>query len=529
MSGFLAISLIVAVSFSVWRMVRRTRFFLHSFQLHGYASRPFGAWLRGQLSDSVIRVSHALGLLLILLSIWTSAPNWLLFLLWAGTFASSRRYRRDRPKKPLSWTARMKRLGAITGACLVGFISLPSLVSFSATTQLLSGLWLGDLLSPIAVWLAAQLASPVEKRIREGFKKQARSRIAVRPDLEVIAITGSYGKTSVKFAIREILSQRYPTLATPGSFNTPMGICRVVNNNLTDEHRFAVLEMGMRHPGDIAELCEIVSPNIAVITSVGVAHMESMGSIEAIAAEKGSLLTYLASDGVAILNGDDDRVLNMQRGMSQKVITVSASGRSADFRAVDIRYDTNGAQFDVLWKDERIPFTTRLLGSHNVLNILMAIAVGHVADLSLRQMSHAIARLEPVEHRLEIKERGGLIVIDDAFNSNPVGAAGAVEVLGKFEGRRVIVTPGMIELGAEEHALNRAFGGQIASNVDDAVLVGPERTRPIAEGLISAGFPESRIHVVKSLFDAQDWVASNLAHGDVVLFENDLPDQFNES
>ncbi|NNF03021.1 MAG: UDP-N-acetylmuramoyl-tripeptide--D-alanyl-D-alanine ligase, partial [Rhodothermales bacterium] len=177
-----------------------------------------------------------------------------------------------------------------------------------------------------------------------------------------------------------------------------------------------------------------------------------------------------------------------------------------------------------------IRFETRLLGRHNVTNILLALAVGRIAGLRLRQMKHAAGRLEPTPHRLELKMEGPVTVIDDAFNSNPVGAANALEILSGFSGgRRVVVTPGMIELGHREEELNREFGRQIADAVDEAVLVGPERTRPIASGLRDLDFPEDRIHVVRSLYEARDWIRTRLGEGDVVLFENDLPDQFDES
>ncbi|WP_272481769.1 glutamate ligase domain-containing protein, partial [Rhodothermus marinus] len=174
-------------------------------------------------------------------------------------------------------------------------------------------------------------------------------------------------------------------------------------------------------------------------------------------------------------------------------------------------------------------FQTRLLGRHNVLNILLALAVGRIFGLRLRQMAHAVAQLRPVEHRLQLRREGPITVIDDAFNSNPVGARNALEILGQFRtGRRIVVTPGMVELGAREAEENRALGRFMAQHVDLAVLIGPRRTLPIQEGLREAGFPEDRIRVFRSLFEAQDFLKTYLQPGDVVLYENDLPDQYDE-
>ncbi len=539
MSVLANIALVLAVGFSLWRIGRRLRFSLHMIQLHGYKTSPYWKWLAERGTDVMLRVSHSLGLLLLALVLLLKPASaiWIggLYFSWAISFASSRRYRRDRPKKPLVWTARMKRLAGGSAILTLIPLLLGTWMAFSATGYaealfLLSGLWTADFLSPIFVYGAARLLAGNESRIHEGFKSQARERLSARPDLDTVAITGSYGKTSVKFAVAEVLKQRYPTLATPGSYNTPMGISKVVNTDLSDDHRFLVLEMGMRHPGDIAELAEIAAPDIAVITSIGGAHLEYMGSIEAIAKEKLSLLNFLPEDGLAVLNGDDERIMAGAAEMDLDQFVVSVARNDVDLWATDISYGPDGARFEAHTSEgDSASFSTRLLGKHNISNILLALGVGLRSGLSLRQMRQAVERLDPVPHRLAMRAESGLIVLDDAFNSNPVGAENAVEVLGQFTtGRRVIVTPGMIELGEEEKNLNRAFGRQIGRGADVALLVGPERTRPIAEGLIEEGWSSENIIACTTLFEAQDWIAANLGSGDIVLFENDLPDQFTE-
>ncbi|WP_243665356.1 Mur ligase family protein, partial [Rhodothermus marinus] len=161
---------------------------------------------------------------------------------------------------------------------------------------------MADLGAPLWVLLAGWLLWPVERAIQEGFKRKARRKLAAHPDLTIIGITGSYGKTSTKFIIAEILSLRYQVLATPGSYNTPMGICKVINEQLRPEHQVLVLEMGIRHPGDIRELCAIARPDIGVVTAVGPMHLETMGSIEAIAREKSELVACTRPGGPVVLN-----------------------------------------------------------------------------------------------------------------------------------------------------------------------------------------------------------------------------------
>ena len=256
-----------------------------------------------------------------------------------------------------------------------------------------------------------------------------------------------------------------------------------------------------------------------------------MGSIEAIEKEKLSLLEFLPPEGDAVVNGDDRRIMAAVKGAKFGLTVVSTSPGVGDLWATDISYGPEGSSFTVQTASgEIVSFQTKLLGKHNVINILLALGVGLVAGMRLRQMRYAISRLDPVEHRLQLKNQNGLLVIDDAFNSNPVGAASAVDVLGQFSsGRRVIVTPGMIELGDQEAEANREFGRQIAENVDDALLIGPDRTLPIVQGLRDKQFPSERTHVLSTLFEARDWIAANMGPGDVVLFENDLPDQFTEA
>mgnify|MGYP006281432817 CR=1 FL=1 len=531
----------VATLFAGWRAMRRTRFFLHIFQLETYKFDRYGRWLRGHLRSAVLRRSHLAGALL--LGLGALAVRWtdpygvavVLLPLWALAFISSRRYRRDQTKKPLAFTARMTRLAAATGLVAALPLLLGGLLGLRDGTAAgvlwyLLGLFVVDLGAPLWVAVGAGLAQPVENAIQEGFKRQARRRLRERPDLSLVGITGSYGKTSTKFIVAELLRQRYNAYATPSSYNTPMGLCLAVNEDLRPVHQVLVLEYGIRYPGDMDELCEIARPDVSVVTTIGVAHLETMGSVDAIAREKGKLVEYTRDDGPTVLNVDDERVAAIAERASGPVWRISADGNpDADISAHNVRYDTNGTSFVV--RDDtgtEATFRTSLLGAHNVTNVLLAVAVGRSMDLRLRQMAHAAERIEPIEHRLQLRSRGEITVIDDAFNSNPVGARNAVEILGQMNGgRRVIVTPGMVELGDRQWEENRTFGTHIARHdIDLAVLIGEEQTAPIRDGLAETDFPADRVKVFSSLFDAQEFLDRYLEAGDVVLYENDLPDQY---
>ncbi len=541
--------LIVAVGFAGWRLGRRTLFFLHLLQLDGYKLNEYTRWLKANGRGLLIRVSHVLAgavvvaALLLLQAQRPAAAATLVLIAWPIVFASSRRYRRTQTKKPLVFTDRMKRLIAATAVTALVIIAA-LLSTFLTSSPSLSGeegfativitalgsIGLVDLLAPFTVAVAGLAMSPVEKRIQDGFKAQARARLAERPDLLVIGITGSYGKTSTKAAIASVLGHRQSVLASPGSYNTPMGLCKVINNMLKPSHQVLVLEMGARYKGDIRELCDLVTPKIGVVTSVGVAHLDTMGSQEAIAIEKGTLAEAIPQNGTTILNADDPLVLAMRKRTRALVITVGTNP-DADVRAENIVYGADGTSFDVVdQRGERFRFATEVLGKHNVLNLLFAIAIGKSQGLRLREMAHAVRSMPAVEHRLKLRKEGDLLVLDDAFNSNPVGARNAVEILSDFDsGRRIVVTPGMVELGESQDDENRSFGAFMAGRVDTVLLVGERQSAPIKQGLLDGGFDPDQVHVFGSLVAARAYLRKIQRAGDIVLYENDLPDHLEEA
>ncbi|WP_022834554.1 UDP-N-acetylmuramoyl-tripeptide--D-alanyl-D-alanine ligase [Salisaeta longa] len=529
-----------AVGFAGWRIWRRTRFFLHIFQLETYKPDRYGRWLKTHVRDAVIRRSHGAGAVVLgaglgLLEGGALGGAAALLVAWAGVFISSKRYRSDQEKKPLAFTARMTRLAVTAVLLAVLLVGGGAFLAATADTVrgvcwLLGGLYLADVGAPVWVALAAFLMQPVETAIHNGFKRQARQRLAARPDLTVIGITGSYGKTSTKFIVAELLRQKYNVLATPSSYNTPMGVCLVVNEKLKPEHQVLVLEMGIRYPGDIKELCDIATPDLAVVTTVGVAHLETMGSIENIAQEKGSILEHAAPGAPAVLNVDNAHVAAMEARARGPIWRASVDDNpKADLTAHDIRYDTTGCTFTA--RDDtgtEVTIRSKLLGRHNIQNLLLGLAVGRAMGLRLRQMAHAVRRIEPVEHRLQLRQNGDITIIDDAFNSNPIGARNAVEILSQMgDGRRIMVTPGMVELGDRAWEENKALGVHIAEHaIDRVVLIGEEQTAALQAGLRAAHFPSEQVAVYDSLFEAQEALQAYLQPGDVVLYENDLPDQY---
>lgn len=463
---------------------------------------------------------------------------------WFGPFNY---YGGEDSKKPLVFTPRMIRL-TVPFAIISLFIPVvATYISYSgnipftemgvqnsglyaADMYLLSFGWVfGNALLPFLIFLAGLITKPIEAYVHRHFIKLAKKKLAHMPELTVVAITGSYGKTSTKFMIRDLLGERFSVCSTPGSYNTPMGICKVINNDLEAHHQVLILEMGARYEGNIDELCDIAEPDIAVVTNVGIAHLETFGSQDAIARTKATLVKRTKPGGKVILNADDERV-NAMGNLRSDVEITRVGFKNGNIRAEDLQYGPKGMQFTVTSGDESETFSMKLLGSHNVLNMLLAVGVGKSLGLRLTTMAMAATRIEPVEHRLELKKQGEITVIDDAFNSNPVGAKNAVETLAEFKtGRRIIITPGMIELGDLQEEKNREFGKQIGNaNLDLVILVGENQTKAIRDGITSSGFDMDKVKVVRSLYDANRTMQDFAQQGDVVLYENDLPDSFNE-
>ncbi|MEX2600213.1 MAG: Mur ligase family protein [Balneolaceae bacterium] len=532
------------------------------FQQFGYKLNEFGEWTSRSFFSRILTSEHVLiniiiAALLYLMSdrLTVSAAALILGIFIIFWFGPAARYMPDREKKPLVYTPRMTRLASVM-SILVAF-PFYMILDLSITGRLFNtiltireagqpllladpyflifGLVFVDMLIPLMLFLSAILLKPVEWWIQEGFKRKARKKLSRMPDLKVVAITGSYGKTSTKFMIATLLKERFSVCVTPGSYNTPMGICKVINNDLQAHHQILVLEMGARYEGNIRELCEIATPDVSVITNVGKAHLETFGSVEAIAAEKSTLATELKEEGTLVLNMDDEKVAAM-KGLRPDATIIETGIRSGVIRAEEIIYDQEGIRFLMITggrqkeEESKTEIRMNLLGRHNAENFLLAAGVAQSFGIRPGTIALGAKAIEPVEHRLELKKEGELIIIDDAFNSNPVGAKHAVEVLASFSGgRKIIVTPGMVELGAEQEEENRAFGKVIGmARLDLVILVGPEQTAPILEGVKESAGMGERVRVVNSLFEANDIIREYAQSGDIVLYENDLPDLYNE-
>ncbi|MCL2332584.1 MAG: UDP-N-acetylmuramoyl-tripeptide--D-alanyl-D-alanine ligase [Actinomycetia bacterium] len=374
--------------------------------------------------------------------------------------------------------------------------------------------------------LANALNTPVEHAIRRHYLADAQRVLAASPRLTVIGITGSYGKTSVKHFLTALLQAKYHVLMTPESYNTPMGVVMTIREQLRSTHEIFVCEMGARYEGDIRELCDLVNPTHGVITAIGEQHLETMGSLETITRTKFELAGAVAGKGMLFLNGDNETIrANLPEGQAYRTYGLSPEN---DYCAFNIETSQSGTTFSLRGGGETAcGLKTQLIGEHNVVNLAGALALAHYLGVPYDEMRLALRRIAAVPHRLQLIQNAQATIIDDAYNSNPSGCEAALETLALFDGCKILITPGMVELGSEQDARNRVFGEQAAAVCDQVILVGEKQTRAIFAGMTDAGFDPSKIVIAHSFTDAiREAYALTTDQHKVILLENDLPDNY---
>lgn len=438
-------------------------------------------------------------------------------------------------KKPLVFTPRAKRIyGVMLAVAAIPVviasawgIRLGHFLEWGAVTALLFYCF-SHIFALAAIWIL----KPVEKHINDGYYRDAERILRSMPDLKIIGVTGSYGKTSTKHYLHRILSEHFDTLMTPGSFNTTMGVIRTVREYLKPYNEVFIVEMGAKQPGDIKEICDLVRPSIGIVTAVGEQHLESFGSIENVQHTKFELVDSLPADsGLAVVNNDFPYAASRPVSNVECIHYAVSNSSGADYVATDITYSPSGTTFKVKTPEgEELELSTRLVGECNVSNLLAAVIVALRLGVPEEKIRYAIGRIEQVEHRLSMKHTpGGVTIIDDAFNSNPSGSAMALDVLAMMRtGKRIVVTPGMIELGDRQEELNRELGKKIAKSADVAIVVGQYNREAITSGIEEGRTADNpiEVHTVDSFAASQTLLGGMLRKGDTVLYENDLPDTF---
>lgn len=462
------------------------------------------------------------------------ATRWGLALIVVYGFWTTTKLLRTKYKKPLVVTARVRRIFCV--ALLLAFLFAAAGVAFfredtaSGVLQVVAiALAMATCLSAAVVMAANFLLRPVEKSISRKYYNEAASILASMPDLTVIGITGSFGKTSTKHYLHRILSEKYEVLMTPGNFNTTLGVVRTVRELMKPYHQIFIAEMGAKQIGDIKEICDLVHPSIGIITAVGPMHLDTFKSMENVQRTKFELADALPPSGLAVVNNDFAHCASRPVSNAECLRYSARGEEGADITAANIAYSPSGTTFDIVDRSGKvlISLRTRLVGECNISNLVAAVAVAMHLGVSEEQIMYAVEQIEQVEHRLNMRIPGGVNIIDDAYNSNPVGSKMALEVLGAIpSGTKYVITPGMVELGDDQYELNRHLGIEIAKHADVAFVVGEYNAEAILAGIEEGGMVADKVHRADSFLQAYQEVMATARPGDTLLIENDLPDTF---
>ncbi len=538
---------LVALAAVVWLILifRIVLVAARMFQIEEYESLRFLRW--GLTREWLAHRAVWLGLLVgaVALSVAAVLPAGRpigIAIAWLVSAAAAQfTWRWTSPKRPLVMTARMRRL-LIAGGFLavvlaaglaLGIVALHPIIS---VILVLIAAGVVTALSEILLVAANVVTKPAESRIRRHYLALAAARIKL-VDPVVVAVVGSFGKTSTKHILAQLLQQHVNTLPTRKSFNTLMGVTRVINEDLAPENRVFVVEMDAYALGEIAAISDLVHPRVAIITAIGPQHMERFGTIDRIAAAMYEVATALPADGTLILYTGDEpgaalahRARAEQRRLIRYALADDGETVDADVVASSIRIDAHGGAFRWRWEAEGLDreVTIPLLGRHQVANVSAALAAVRTLGYSIDDAIAAAASLEQIEHRLQLMATAGpLRVIDDSYNANPVGVHNGLEVLAAMRGaQKFLITPGLVELGGVEDEENRRYGEHAATVCDHVIVMSAKTSAALCAGLRDGGMSEDRIHVVDTLDDATRLLQSLSRPGDVVLFANDLPDTY---
>lgn len=502
---------------------------LHMFQQNRYRKDRYLPWLQQQLCVKRKEVLENVLLLFLVYGLFFVSqeqfPQLLLgMLLLIYGYLDWRREELTTYRKPLVFTARAKRLWLMQ--LLVLLVLLLTMLHYGSVFWHIFFTPYLYFLPWFTILFSAMLLQPLEHFIQQSYMKQAKKKLCEHPELMIIGITGSYGKTSVKNILYHFMEETWFTLATPQSYNNRMGITKTILEQLQPLHEVFLCEMGADHVHEIYELMNFVKPQFGIVTAVGPQHLATFHSMENILKEKMQMIEQLDSDGVGFLNADNAWIRSYPLRIRAHIVWFGKD-MLADYRYGNIQYDEDGTSFTITYRGKQYTFRTRLLGEHAVMNITCAIAVAHHMSISWEQLKRYTQQLPYVSHRLEKKSMGTYTILDDAYNANPSGARYAMDVLKAMKHQRIVITPGMIDLGSMQEKENEKFGRYMAHCADVVILVGVMQTRSIVRGLKEEQFASLHIHVVKDIHEAFTCLRKVAEPDAVVVLENDLPDAFN--
>jgi UDP-N-acetylmuramoyl-tripeptide--D-alanyl-D-alanine ligase len=411
----------------------------------------------------------------------------------------------------LHWTRRLT-VTAVVATLLSAAVGVGGLFTVRPWFAFAAMVWA----VPVTLDVTARLLAPYERRHSQKFVDQAAARLA-RVQPRIVAITGSYGKTSTKNHLADLLGGDTGVVASPRSFNNRSGLARAINENLADGTRIFIAEMGTYGPGEIRELCSWCPPEIALVTALGPVHLERMKTLEVIDQSKFEITERAHT---VVVNIDDDRLgrwVDRLRASGKRVRTAGSVNATASVRVI-----REAAEWSLVVDGATIATLAPVMGVQPT-NLACAVAGALELGLTVDQVTMRLASVAAVPNRSNVvTAASGVVVIDDTFNANPASALAALTLLGSLPltGRRVVVTPGLIELGDEQYGANMELGRRAATMGATLAAVGRTNVKPLQVGFVG---PLQRFNTRD---EAVSWVRSTLVTGDGVLYLNDLPDHY---
>lgn len=378
----------------------------------------------------------------------------------------------------------------------------------------------GIIFLPFFIVISHYIVMPIENVIICSYIKKAKIKLQSLP-CKKIAITGSFGKTSTKNILFQILSQKYKVCATPKSYNTPMGICKTILENLTEKDDFFIVEMGARHEGDIAFLCKLVGADYGILTPVGNCHIETFKTLENVEKTKFEICENVKN--LMIISSKSSSNKKLYEKCEKKKYLISDENSFA--YANNIKFKNLKTYFDLHIDNKVLSCSTNLLGQVNVDNIVLASALAYLLGVDIFDIKNGIESLKSVPHRMELI-KGFANVIDDSYNSNFVGFKEALSIVASFEGDKILVTPGMVELGEKQYELNFEIGKEIAKVCEYVIIMNKVNSSALTEGLLNKSFKKKNIFYANTRAEQKEILKKLVKKGDIVLFENDLPDNY---
>ena len=495
-------------------------YYMHMFQLNSYFCIKHIRWIKNNIKKIIIQISVVLTATILILFNNIICENFAIIILGISIFLG---IPKNKSKIKFEITNRVKRM----------FFTETILIIFTLFIDYQKYIFLKlcflNILSSVICIIANFINFPIEYSIRKKYINQAKEILNNMPNLIVIGVTGSYGKTSVKNFLTKILERKYEVLTTAKNYNTTMGVVKTIREKLKPIHKIFICEMGATKPGDIKEICNIVKPKIGIITAVGPQHLESFKNIENIIKTKFELVDNVKkNNGMVFLNYNNEYLAKQE--IEQKHITYGTNNSKLNYNAFNITSSSDGSTFYLFDKNlnKEVQFKTKIIGVHNVINIAGAIAVGNYLGISLEESVMQVKKLKSVEHRLQLIYSKNFNIIDDSYNSNPVSSKSALDTLSQFEGTKIIVTPGLIELGDNEEKYNFELGKYATDVCDYIFLVNSIPTKYIFQGISSTNYNKERVFFVNRPKEAMEQILNlNINDKVTILLENDLPDNYN--